>query len=243
MLGFVLRRRAHLHDEVGGGRRSRAPSAVRRRRSQVSTLPWRIPDHAIPPLVIFVVIGGPPGEPNKGTAGRHAAVSHHNCFDASRAPSASDASFIQTILVSTWTRPAKVPKPQSTPAMTLSRPTALAYCTMRSATSSGCSTKFEVGIDHAGDDGLAVRQLDVLPHLPLVAVARIGAGKRHRHRLGFEDDVDDVLDRDVAVVRAERRAPADMHAHAVGRQVLHRVVERLDVHRDDLAVVGELMPG
>ena len=57
------------------------------------------------------------------------------------------------------------------------------------------------GIDHAGDDGLAVRQLDVLPHLPLVAVARIGAGERHRHRLGLQDDVDDVLQRHVAVMR------------------------------------------
>src|SRR4051812_33492617 len=71
-------------------------------------------------------------------------VPYHNCFEASAAPSASEASFIQTILLSTWTRPAKVPKPQSTPAITLSRPTAPAYCRTRSATSSGCSTKFDV---------------------------------------------------------------------------------------------------
>src|SRR5262249_28758784 len=69
---------------------------------------------------------------------------HHNRLDASCAPSASEASFIHTILESTCRRPAKVPKPQSTPAMTFSRPTTPAYCTMRSATSSGCSTKFEV---------------------------------------------------------------------------------------------------
>src|SRR5262249_27680929 len=68
----------------------------------------------------------------------------YSAWDASLAPSASDASFIHTILESTCSRPAKVPNPQSTPAMTFSRPTALAYCTMRSATSSGCSTKFEV---------------------------------------------------------------------------------------------------
>src|SRR6185312_4413253 len=63
---------------------------------------------------------------------------HHSCFDASRAPSESEASFIHTILESTCSRPAKVPKPQSTPAMTFSRPTTLAKFAMRSATSSGC---------------------------------------------------------------------------------------------------------
>ena len=47
----------------------------------------------------------------------------HSCLDARRAPSASEASFIHTILLSTCTRPAKVPKPQSTPPMTFSRPT------------------------------------------------------------------------------------------------------------------------
>src|SRR5207342_777071 len=56
------------------------------------------------------------------------------------------------------------------------------------------------GVDHAGDDGLAVRQLDVLPHLPLMTVARIGAGERHRLRFRFEDDVDDVFQRHVAVM-------------------------------------------
>ncbi len=41
-----------------------------------------------------------------------------------------------------WTSllPAKVAKPQSEPAITRSRPTSLAYFTMRSATNSGCST-------------------------------------------------------------------------------------------------------
>jgi len=50
----------------------------------------------------------------------------------------------QTILVSTCTRPAKVPKPQSTPAITFSRPTTEAKFRRRSATTSGCSTILEV---------------------------------------------------------------------------------------------------
>ncbi len=47
----------------------------------------------------------------------------HNCSEAIRAPSTSDASFIHTIFESTCRRPAKVPNPQSTPAITFSLPT------------------------------------------------------------------------------------------------------------------------
>ena len=54
------------------------------------------------------------------------------------------SSFIQTIFLSTWTRPANVPKPQSTPPITFSLPTTSAYCSSRSATSSGCSTMLVV---------------------------------------------------------------------------------------------------
>src|SRR5262245_41789638 len=81
----------------------------------------------------------PSGRAERGPGGSRAHArsrAHHNSFDASRAPSASAASFIHTILESTCSRPAKVPKPQSTPAMTFSRPTTRAYCTKRSATSS-----------------------------------------------------------------------------------------------------------
>ena len=58
-------------------------------------------------------------------------------------------------------------------------------------------------------------------------------------RAARQHDVDDVLDLDVGVVRRHGRAPAHMHAHALGRQVAHRVVERGDIDGDDLAVVGE----
>ena len=60
---------------------------------------------------------------------------------ASRAPSTSAPNLAH--MISGWTRvrPADVPKPQSVPAMTFSRPTSRAYCSIRWATSSGCSTK------------------------------------------------------------------------------------------------------
>ena len=47
---------------------------------------------------------------------------HQSSLEARRAPSTSEPSLRQTMLVSTWTLPANVPKPQSTPAMTFSRP-------------------------------------------------------------------------------------------------------------------------
>src|SRR5262249_61801867 len=78
--------------------------------------------------------------PRHGFSTNGRAKAYHSSFEASRAPSASEASFIHTILESTCRRPAKVPKPQSTPAMTFSAPTTPPYCTMPSATSSRRST-------------------------------------------------------------------------------------------------------
>ena len=91
------------------------------------------------------------------------------------------------------------------------------------------------GIDHARDDDLAVGQLHVLPHFPFVAVAGVRAGKRQRLRPSFENDVDDVLQRHVLVVGTLGRGPANVHAHALGRDVSDRVVERLDESGDHLA--------
>src|SRR6185295_6112291 len=59
----------------------------------------------------------------------------HRRADASLAPSASASSLAQASCG--WTRP---PSPQSVPASTFSRPTRSANRTIRSATSSGCSS-------------------------------------------------------------------------------------------------------
>jgi hypothetical protein len=60
-----------------------------------------------------------------------------SCRVASWALSARASNSAQTIFG--WS--SRPPSPQSVPAMTLSRPTRLAYLTRRSATSSGCSMK------------------------------------------------------------------------------------------------------
>jgi hypothetical protein len=50
-------------------------------------------------------------------------VGHHNAAEARRAPSTKECSLAQAILESTLRPQAEVPKPQSVPAMTRSRPT------------------------------------------------------------------------------------------------------------------------
>src|SRR5215468_10530870 len=64
----------------------------------------------------------------------------HSRFDASSAPSTSALSFLNEIAASILPIPANVPKPQSVPAITRSRPTISANWQMRCATNSGCST-------------------------------------------------------------------------------------------------------
>src|SRR5262249_13804369 len=131
----------HAIDVMAGGAPNYGRSACRVRRGSPLAPAGRSP---APPRIAEPLRSRPRAVSSTWFSPRTVAQAYHNSFEASRAPSASEASFIHTILESTCSRPAKVPKPQSTPAMTFSAPTTRAYCTMRSATSSGCSTKFEV---------------------------------------------------------------------------------------------------
>ena len=63
----------------------------------------------------------------------------------------------------------------------------------------------------------------------LAASNRIVAGPRLEH------DGEDLLERDVVVMRAFVVAPADVHAHALGRDVRRGGVERLDIGGDGRA--------
>ena len=89
----------------------------------------------------------------------------------------------------------------------------------------------EVGfrLDHARDEHLPIRQLDLLEQRPFVRVTRVGRLDRDRRGPRAEHDVDHVGERDVAVMRAFVVAPTEMHTQPLGRDVRHRVIERLDV--------------
>jgi len=65
------------------------------------------------------------------------------------------------------------------------------------------------GVTHdARQDELAVRELHVPPHLPLVLVAHVAGLERVGAALDGQHDVDDVAHRDVGRVRAVPAAPA-----------------------------------
>ena len=91
---------------------------------------------------------------------------------------------------------------------------------------------------------LSVGQLDVPEHGPLVFVAGVGAFEGDRLGARLQHDAEDLLERDVAVVRPFVVAPAQVQAQAVGGDVPERVVERFDIGLGDLhelsrAEVGE----
>src|SRR6202044_2982281 len=83
------------------------------------------------------------------------------------------------------------------------------------------------GVEHAGDEDLAVGQGDVLEDLPLVLVPGVGALEGDRGRARGQHQVDDVGQRDVGVVRALVVAPAQVHAQPVRRDVAGGVVDGL----------------
>ena len=100
-------------------------------------------------------------------------------------------------------------------------------------------------LDHAGAQDLVVGQRVIGKEGEFMCVARIGAFQQHGLRLGAPDDIGNLAQRHVAVVRAGVVAPAQVHAQLLGGDVLERMVERGDVHADALAElfgrkVGEL---
>ena len=82
--------------------------------------------------------------------------------------------------------------------------------------------------DDAGDEDRAFRQLHILPHLPLMFVARVGALDHEGARLDLEDLVDDLAQRNIRRVRAGPAAPAHVIAHHVGGHAFQRMVDDLD---------------
>src|SRR5262249_39142910 len=69
--------------------------------------------------------------------------------------------------------------------------------------------------DNPWDEYLAAAEPGIFPDLPFVLVARIGALDHVGANLHFQDEVDDVLERHVAGMRAGPAAPAHMITDAV----------------------------
>ena len=88
-------------------------------------------------------------------------------------------------------------------------------------------------------------QLHALEDPPLVRVPRVGGLEGDALGTGREDEVEDVGEGDVVVMRPLVVAPAEVDPELLGRDVGHRVIERREVqagHPPELleAEVGEL---
>ena len=102
--------------------------------------------------------------------------------------------------------------------------------------------------DDAGDEDLAVRELDVLPQVILVLVPGVGRLDQVGAGVDLEHDVGDVRERHVVGVRAVPAAPAQVVPDAVGGQAVQGVVEHLDAVSRVAAVgvqveLGVAVPG
>ncbi len=97
-----------------------------------------------------------------------------------------------------------------------------------------------LAFDHARYQHFAFGHLDRLEHDPLVAVPGIRRLELDRVRLRLPHHVDDVLERNVVVVRPRIVAPAQVHADLLRGNVHERPVERFDVQLHALAKAGEV---
>src|SRR4029079_7192554 len=90
-------------------------------------------------------------------------------------------------------------------------------------------------LDHARYQDLAIRQLYALEDSPFMRVARVGGLERDRHGFCRKDEVDDVGERHVALLRTFIVDPAKAHAQLFGRNACDGMIERLDVELRALA--------
>ena len=103
--------------------------------------------------------------------------------------------------------------------------------------------------DDAGDEVLALGQGHVPPDPPLVLVADVGRLEAQPVGVHAQGQVDDLVEAEVGGVRAVPRAPAHVVAHPGGVDAPQGVVEGLDAHGGEAAVVLqvggdlELVPG
>jgi hypothetical protein len=99
-----------------------------------------------------------------------------------------------------------------------------------------CATRS--GGEHSGDKNLAFRQLDVLPHLPLMLVLRIGRLDRIGLDVDFEQNVRDVPQGEIMRMRSMPRPPANVQSHHVLRHARETIIEQRGPRLGTLAVIA-----
>src|SRR5215469_1979347 len=93
--------------------------------------------------------------------------------------------------------------------------------------------------DDAGDERCVSGKLYVLEDAPFVLVAGVRGLDRIASGTHTEDQVDNVAERNVVVVRSVEAAPAHMQSDLFFTDVAQRIVQRIDAQRCVLAVIGE----
>src|SRR6266404_8220505 len=109
--------------------------------------------------------------------------------------------------------------------MTFSRPTIAAKRRMRSATSCGCSTRLVAWLTTPGIS-MAAALRSATPAIMLVA--HIGGLEGIGLRLHLEDQIDDVLERQIMGMRPVPAAPAQVIAHLILGNAGEQVVDGVD---------------
>src|SRR5262245_65845947 len=90
---------------------------------------------------------------------------------------------------------------------------------MRSATSSGCSTKTVEWLITPGDERFARRQFGALPHRPFVLVTRIRGLEGIGAGADFQDEVHDVLELQIMHARPHVDAVAGVMPNFFRRKI------------------------
>ena len=144
------------------------------------------------------------------------ACDYHNSFEAIRAPSAIDWNLAQVIFGSTRMETRDRRETAIGAGHHVLAPDQAGDVADALSDQLGMFDKVIDRIDHARDQQLVGRQLEVLEERPFMLVTRIRRLVRNSHRVDLEDDIDDVAQGDVAMMRTFVVAPAEMDTDAVG---------------------------
>ena len=91
--------------------------------------------------------------------------------------------------------------------------------------------------DHARDEELVAGELYLLPELPLMLVARIGGLEGVAADVELQEQIDEVAQLQVMHTRRHIGAVAGVKAHAVLWNAAQRMIDDLDLRRNETPAV------